>query len=343
MVSYEVNNTIYIMLENAHLRLSNESLVIEHPDSSLRHVPLHHLQAIVVLGNIQVTTPLIAYCAQKGISIVWCDQYGRFRGRLEGPLTGNVLTRRAQHLALSDPERTLQIAQQCIAGKISNQIQVLSRHMRNHAETAEILEPAIDSLSRYLEQVPEARTLDDLRGIEGSASRVYFGHFDLMIRQQRDSFRFQGRNRRPPQDRTNALLSFLYTIHVQEYASALEAVGLDYQVGYLHALRPGRPALALDLMEEMRPAFIDRLVLRLINQNQIRPDQFTSPRQNVVYLNDAGKRTVLQAYQERKRETVQHPDAAEPVPWGLVPFLQARRLARVLRGEATHYEPFIIR
>ncbi|GIV05699.1 MAG: CRISPR-associated endonuclease Cas1 1 [Fimbriimonadales bacterium] len=342
-MTYEVNNTIYITLQNAHLRLSNENLMIEHPDAPLRMAPLHHLQGIVVLGNVQLSSPLIAYCARHGIAVVWMDSYGRFQGRLEGNLSGNVLLRRAQHLALSDPDQTLSLARQFIAGKISNQIQVLSRHMRNHAENAETLEPAINSLMRYLEQVPETRTLDDLRGVEGGASRVYFGHFDLLIRMQREAFRFQGRNRRPPQDRTNALLSFLYTLYSQEYASALESVGLDYQVGYLHALRPGCPALALDLMEEMRPAFIDRFVISLINRRQVQSHHFESPRPNTVYLNSEGRRLVLQAYQERKRERVHHPDAAEPVPWAIIPHLQARRLARVLRGEAPYYEPFVIR
>ncbi|MCX7924450.1 MAG: type I-C CRISPR-associated endonuclease Cas1c [Fimbriimonadales bacterium] len=342
-MSYELNNTIYITLEHAHLRLSNENLVIEHPDSSLRYVPLHHLEAIVLLGNIQVSSPLIAYCAANGVALVWMDQYGRFRGRLEGVESGNVMLRRAQHLALSDPERTLSLAKQFIAGKIQNQIQVLNRHIREYLQNAAPLERAVEQLGRYLEQVPDARTLDDLRGVEGGASRVYFGHFDRLIRVQREAFRFQGRNRRPPQDRTNALLSFLYTVYCQDYCSAAQAAGLDYQVGYLHALRSGRPALALDLMEEMRPAFIDRLALRLINQGQVRADHFESRGANAVYLNPAGRRLVLQAYQERKRETVQHPDAAEPVPWGLIPHLQARRLARALRGDAPYYEPFIIR
>ncbi|OYT69569.1 MAG: subtype I-C CRISPR-associated endonuclease Cas1 [Armatimonadetes bacterium JP3_11] len=342
-MTYEVNNTIYIILQNAHLRLSNENLMIEHPEAPLRMVPLHHLQGIVVMGNVQLSSPLIAYCARNNIAVVWMDQYGRFQGRLEGCRSGNVLLRRAQHLALSDPDQTLSLARQFIAGKISNQIQVLSRHMRDYPQNSAPLEEAVTLLERYLEQVPETRTLDDLRGVEGGASRVYFGHFDLLIRMQREAFRFQGRNRRPPQDRTNALLSFLYTVYSQEYASALEAVGLDYQVGYLHALRPGRPALALDLMEEMRPAFIDRLVLRLINQNLIRPDQFDFSRPNAVYLNHEGRRVVLQIYQERKRETVHHPDAAEPIPWAIIPYLQARRLARVLRGEAPYYEPFVIR
>ncbi len=342
-MSYELNNTIYITLDNAHLRLSNENLVIEHPDSSLRYVPLHHLEAIVLLGNIQVSTPLIAYCATRGIALVWMDAYGRFRGRLEGVENGSVMLRRAQHLALSDPERTLSLARQFITGKIQNQIQVLSRHIREYPQNAAPLEQAVEQLGRYLEQVPNTRTLDDLRGVEGGASRVYFGHFDLLIRTQREAFRFQGRNRRPPQDRTNALLSFLYTVYCQEYCSALHAVGLDYQVGYLHALRAGRPALALDLMEEMRPAFIDRLALRLINQGQLQENHFEARGQNAIYLNPIGRRIVLQVYQERKRETVHHPDAAEPVPWGLIPHLQARRLARALRGDAPHYEPFIIR
>jgi CRISPR-associated protein Cas1 len=342
-MTYEVNNTIYVTLQNAHLRLSNENLMIEHPDSPLRMVPLHHLQAIVVMGNVQLSSPLIVHCARNNIAVVWMDQYGRFQGRLEGNQSGNVLLRRAQHLALSDPDQTLSLARQFIAGKIQNQIQVLSRHLRDYPQNAAPLEQAVTQLGHYLEQVPEARTLDDLRGVEGGASRVYFGHFDLLIRVQRETFRFQGRNRRPPQDRTNALLSFLYTVYSQEYASALEAVGLDYQVGYLHALRPGRPALALDLMEEMRPAFIDRFVISLINRRQVQPHHFESPRQNAVYLNLEGRRLVLQAYQERKRETVQHPDAAEPVPWAILPQLQARRLARVLRGDAPYYEPFIIR
>lgn len=342
-MTYEVNNTIYIILQNAHLRLSNENLMIEHPDAPLRMVPLHHLQGIVVMGNVQLSSPLIAYCACHGIAVVWMDQYGRFQGRLEGNRSGNVLLRRAQHLALSDPDQTLSLARQFIAGKIQNQIQVLNRHMRDYPQNSAPLEEAAALLERYLEQVPETRTLDQLRGLEGGASRVYFGHFDRLIRMQREAFRFQGRNRRPPQDRTNALLSFLYTLYSQEYASALEAVGLDYQVGYLHALRPGCPALALDLMEEMRPAFIDRLVLRLINQNLIRPDQFDFSRPNAVYLNHEGRRVVLQIYQERKRERVHHPDAAEPVPWAIIPHLQARRLARVLRGEAPYYEPFVIR
>lgn len=196
-MSYELNNTIYITLDNAHLRLSNENLVIEHPDSSLRYVPLHHLEAIVLLGNIQVSTPLIAYCATRGIALVWMDAYGRFRGRLEGVENGSVMLRRAQHLALSDPERTLSLARQFITGKIQNQIQVLSRHIRNHPETAERLGQAVEQIQGYLEQVPNTRTLDDLRGVEGGASRVYFGHFDLLIRTQREAFRFQGRNRRP--------------------------------------------------------------------------------------------------------------------------------------------------
>lgn len=341
-MQHEVKNTLYIMLENAHLRLSNENLVVEHPDSSVREVPLHHLQAIVLLGNIQVSTPLIGFCVERRISIVWCNQYGRFKARLEGALRGNVLLRRAQHLALSDPRQTLQLAQQFVLGKLHNQAQLLQRGIRRYPECAS-LSQALASIQIYLNQIPQTRSLDELRGVEGSAARVYFGHFDQLIRAQREAFRLQGRTRRPPQDRTNALLSFLYTMYVQECVSALEAVGLDPQVGYLHALRSGRPALALDLMEALRPAFVERLALRLVNQGIVQPDHFESPEPNAVYLNEVGRRVVLKAYEARQRETVQHPDAAEPVPWRLIPHLQARRLAQTLRGDTPTYEPFIIR
>lgn len=340
---YELNNTVYITTQNTHLRLSNENLVVEPPDQPMRYVPLHHLTAIVLLGNIQVSTPLIAHCAQHGIDIVWCDVYGRFRARLEGLQSGSVLLRTAQHDARIDPDRTLAFARQFITGKIANQIRVFQRHLRDHPEYAPRLQPALESLETYYEDALRAPTLNDLRGFEGSASRVYFGHYDLLIRNQREAFRFQGRTRRPPTDRTNALLSFFYTLHAQEHVSALHAVGLDPDMGLMHALRPGRPALALDLMEELRPAFIDRFVLRLINTRQIQPDHFDFLPHNAVYLNDAGKRIALQAYQERKQERVSHPDAAEPVPWGVIPHLQARRLARALRDPEATYEPFVIR
>jgi CRISPR-associated protein Cas1 len=340
---YELNNTVYVTTQNTHLRLSNENLVVEPPDQPMRHVPLHHLTAIVLLGNIQVSTPLIAHCAQHGIDIVWCDMYGRFRARLEGLQSGSVWLRKAQHDALNDPDRALSFARQFVAGKIANQMRVFQRHMRDYADAAQRLQPAVASLEAYHAQAHQAPTMDALRGVEGSASRVYFGHFDLLIRNQREAFRFQGRTRRPPTDRTNALLSFFYTLHAQEHVSALHAVGLDPDVGLMHVLRAGRPALALDLMEEMRPAFTDRFVLRLINTRQIQPDHFDFMPNNGVYLNQAGKRIALQAYQERKREQVSHPDAAEPVPWGVVPHLQARRLARALRDPEATYEPFHIR
>ncbi|BCW95156.1 MAG: type I-C CRISPR-associated endonuclease Cas1c [Fimbriimonadales bacterium] len=340
---YELNNTVYIATQNTHLRLSNENLVVELPDQPMRYVPLHHLSSIVLLGNIQVSTPLIAHCAHHGIDIVWCDSYGRFRARLEGMHSGSVWLRKAQHDALNDPDRALAFARRFVAGKIANQSHVMQRHIRDYADAAERLQPAVASLDAYYTHALQARTMDALRGVEGSASRVYFGHFDALIRNQRDAFRFQGRNRRPPADRTNALLSFFYTLHAQEHISALCAVGLDPNVGLMHALRAGRPALALDLMEEMRPAFIDRFVLRLINTRQIQPDHFDFLPHNAVYLNDAGRRVALHAYQERRREQVSHPDAAQPVPWGVVPHLQARRLARALRDPEAAYEPYQIR
>ncbi len=342
-MTYQLLNTLYVTTDGAYLRLNNEAVEVVLEGEVLKRVPLHHLGAIVMLGNINASPPLMERCAQDGRSLVWLNDSGRFRARVEGPVSGNVLLRRRQHSALNDAEMTRALARSFVQGKLQNQIQVLQRAARERAETADALRHAISQIRTYLQSLAEACDLDAIRGAEGYASKVYFNVLDWLITAQRDSFRMLSRSRRPPRDRFNALLSFAYSLLTSDCVSALEGVGLDPQVGYLHALRPGRPALALDLIEELRPAFADRFALSMVNLKQITPDHFEERPGGSVMLNDAGRRELLVAYQKRKQEQVYHPVLDARIPWGLVPHVQARLLARVLRGDILEYPPLQIR
>lgn len=342
-MTYQLLNTLYVTTDGAYLRLNNEAVEVVLESEVIKRVPLHHLGAIVMLGNITVSPPLMERCAQEGRSLVWLNEFGRFRARVEGPVSGNVLLRRVQHIALNDAETTCALARRFVQGKLQNQIQVLQRAAREHAETADSLREAVAQIRTYLQSLGAARDLDAIRGAEGYASKVYFEALDGLITAQRDSFRMLSRTRRPPRDRFNALLSFVYSLLTSDCVSALEGVGLDPQVGYLHALRSGRPALALDLMEELRPALADRFALSLVNLQQLTPDHFEERPGGAVLLNDAGRRELLVAYQKRKQEQVYHPVLDARIPWGLVPHIQARLLARVLRGDILEYPPFQIR
>lgn len=342
-MTYQLLNTLYVTTDGAYLRLNNEAVEVVLESEVIKRVPLHHLGAIVMLGNITVSPPLMERCAQEGRSLVWLNEFGRFRARVEGPVSGNVLLRRVQHNALNDAETTCALARRFVQGKLQNQIQVLQRAARERAETADSLREAVAQIRTYLQSLGAARDLDAIRGAEGYASKVYFEALDGLITAQRDSFRMLSRTRRPPRDRFNALLSFVYSLLTSDCVSALEGVGLDPQVGYLHALRPGRPALALDLMEELRPALADRFALSLVNLQQLTPDHFEERPGGAVLLNDAGRRELLVAYQKRKQEQVYHPVLDARIPWGLVPHIQARLLARVLRGDILEYPPFQIR
>ncbi len=342
-MTYHLLNTLYVTLEGVYLRLENEAVVVVHEDAEIKRVPLHHLQGIVMLGNIMVSPPLMHRCAEEGRALVWLDASGRFRARVEGRVSGNVLLRRAQHTALDTPDTVRLLAQTFVEGKLQNQIQVLQRAIRDRMPDNPTLTESVAHLKSYLQQLRAAPDLDAIRGVEGYASKVYFQSLDALITAQRDSFRFLNRTRRPPRDRFNALLSFVYALLTSDYVSALEGVGLDPQVGYLHALRPGRPALALDLMEELRPALADRFALSLVNLQQLTPDHFEERPGGAVLLNEQGRRELLVAYQKRKQEPVQHPVLQTRIPWGLVPHIQARLLARYLRGDILNYPPFTIR
>ena len=308
-------------------------------------VPLHHLTSVVCLGNVGFTTPLAHRLAEAGIALVLLDANGRFKARLEGPVAGNILLRQAQHAKAADPAFALATARACVAGKIKNARQVLLRGAREskQADEAAQLARGADDLAAALRGLPQAATLDEVRGVEGDAARRYFERLPLLVRPDaREDFRMDGRTRRPPRDRFNALLSFLYSMWMNDCRSACEAAGLDPQLGFLHAVRPGRAALALDLMEEFR-AQADRLALTLINRGQLSAGDFVQREGGAVLLDGDARKSVVVAYQERKKDELAHPLLAQPLPLGLVPLVQARLLARAIRGDTEGYLPFVPR
>lgn len=336
-------NTLYVTTTDTYLRLENETLRVEVDRETRLRVPLHHLTAVVCFGHVGLSSPLMHHLAESGIALVFLDDNGRFKARLEGAVSGNVLLRQAQFQLAAKSEFALGMAQACIAGKIKNTRGVLQRGARDakNEDEANTLRRLADDLAASLRSLPEASNLDALRGIEGEAARQYFSGLNLLIRpDQRQDFFMDGRTRRPPRDRFNAMLSFLYAMWMNDCRSALEAAGLDPQVGFLHALRPGRAALALDLMEEFRP-WADRLALTLINRGQLVAKDFALREGGGVLLEPEARKAVVVAYQERKREEIAHPLLAQSIPLGLVPLVQARLLARSLRDSNSPYVPFV--
>ncbi len=333
-------NTVYVTTEGASLRKDGENLVAEVEGAERARVPFHMLGALVVFGAIYISPSLIGACASAGITVTFLDRVGRFQARVEGPLAGNVLLRRAQYTASDRPE---DIVRGIVLAKVANQRAVLRRAIRDYGSEfeppqTERLNEVTDRLSRIVRRVNLAGlNLETLRGAEGEAANLYFSVFDMLIRSPDTELRFKGRSRRPPLDPINALLSFLYTLLTHDCRSGAESVGLDPAVGFLHRDRPGRPSLALDLMEELRPAFADRLALSLVNRRQLRAIDFEQRDGGAVWLSDTGRKTVLAAWQERKKQERQHLFLGEAAPLGLVPFLQAQLLARHLRGDLDAY------
>ena len=336
-------NTLYLTTPETYLRLDNDTLRVEVDHETRLRVPLHHLSAVVCFGHIGLSAPLMHRLAEGGIALVLLDDNGRFKARLEGAVSGNVLLRQAQFQRVADAAFTLDMARACVAGKIKNTRQVLLRGAREAKsdDEAKTLARLADDLAASLRALPAAASLDALRGLEGEAARQYFSGLSLLVRpDQREAFAMDGRTRRPPRDRFNAVLSFLYAMWMNDCRSALEAAGLDPQVGFLHALRPGRAALALDLMEEFRP-WADRLALTLINRGQLAANYFVLREGGGVSLQPDARKTVVVAYQERKKDEINHPLLAQSVPLGLVLLVQARLLARALRDDAAPYVPFV--
>ena len=339
---FELLNTLYLQTPGASAHLEHDAVRVVIDGETRLRAPLLRLESIVVFGPISVSTQLIHRCADDGRSLVFLTTGGRFKARLEGPVKGNVLLRRGQHLALNESEKTWRIARQVVAAKVQNSRLILMRAAReNQGNPAKTLRAAADDLANILNNVHDLKSLDHIRGAEGEAARIYFQTFNLLIRTEEEEFTFERRSRRPPRDRINSLLSFLYALLRGECHAALEGVGLDPQVGYLHALRPGRPALALDLMEELRPLVADRLALTLVNRRQLRANSFEALPGGAFQLTEEGRRATLSAYQERKKTLVEHRPLGQKVAIGLIPHLQARLLARHLRGDLAHYPAYV--
>lgn len=340
-------NTLYVTSEGARLRKDGANLVVEVEGEEKGRVPLHMLDGVVGFGRPGASPALMAACAQAGIALSFCDPNGRFLARIEGPRSGNVLLRRAQYRMADDPAARAAITRGIVAAKAANQRTVLMRALRDHGEGSAPASAALETAAARLADIARrtliAPDVDALRGLEGEAAATYFGVFDLLVRPAGDAFRFRGRSRRPPLDRINALLSFLYAMLGHDCRSALEAHGLDPQVGFLHADRPGRASTALDLMEELRPVLADRLALSLVNRGQLGADDFVIEEAGAVRLTDEARKRVLVAWQERKRDELTHPFLAEKAPLGMVAYCQAQLLARRLRGDLDGYPAFIWR
>lgn len=341
---HTIQNTLYIMTPNAYAHLENATVRIDVEREKKLQVPLHHLSGVVCFGNVMVSPALMHRLSDEGKSLVLLDDSGRFKARLEGPVSGNILLRQTHHKLAGETGFSLEFARAVVAGKIKNSRSVIQRGARESAiaeETAPLTRAA-DNLAASLRATATAANLDELRGVEGEAARGYFQAINLIVKPaMRDGFKLNGRTRRPPLDRFNALISFLYAMLMNDCSSACEAVGLDPQLGFLHAVRPGRAALALDLQEEFRSILCDRLALTLINRGQVNAGDFDEREGGAVMLNDKGRRTVVTAWQERKQEEVTHPLTESKIPLGLLPFIQARFMARTMRGEMEGYLPYL--
>ncbi len=331
-------NTLYITRQETYLHKERETIVIKHGDQKLAQFPSLALENIHCFGRVSVSPFLMGYLTQQGIGLSFFTEYGRFLARVQGPETGNVLLRRSQYRWADDEEKSLSVARLMIAAKIANSRSALQRELRNHGEQPD-LKKAVDALAVSLRNARHASSRASLMGIEGDAASRYFGALQPRIRAK--GFVFNGRVRRPPTDPVNALLSFAYSMITQDCVSALQGVGLDPYVGFLHRDRPGRPGLALDLIEEFRAGWADRLVLTLINRQQLKPKDFTQEASGAVRLSEDGRKTFLTHYQEKKREELMHPYLNEKVPIGLLPYCQALLLARHLRGDMQFYTPWI--
>ena len=337
----KLQNTLYLSTQGSYLHKERETLVVEHDGKKLGQLPMHALANIVCFGRIMVSPALMAATAEKGIGLTFLTEYGKFLANVQGPQSGNVLLRRAQY-RLSD-EAPITIARHMIAAKIENSRQVVMRSARNYGKNPAFTD-ATKQLKNSLRQVQHESDLDRLRGIEGDAANRYFGVFNEMIRpESRLSFAFEGRSRRPPTDAVNALLSFSYTLLTYEISSAMQTVGLDPHVGFLHRDRPGRVSLALDMLEEFRAPLCDRFVLSLINRRQVKKSDFAVEASGAVLLKDKSRKGFLKAWQERKQTEVTHPYTNEKIPVGLAPYIQCQLLARALRSDLEFYPPFIIK
>lgn len=336
-------NTLYVTSPDSYLSLDGETVVVLNQDKVLGRVPLHNLEGIVAFGYTGASPALMGECANRNISLCFLTPNGRFLARVTGRVYGNVTLRKEQYRISDDPDQSCKIAKNFITGKVYNARWVIERVTREHSMSVdcEKLKKVSAQLQHFIDLIRESTSCDHLRGYEGEAASLYFSVFDDLILQQKDYFYFKGRSRRPPMDRVNALLSFIYTLLANYNASALETVGLDPYVGFLHTDRPGRISLALDLMEELRPVMADRFVLSLINKRIVNADGFIVRENGSVEMSDETRKAILTQWQNRRQEKINHPFLEEKIEWGLVPYAQALLLARTIRNDMDAYPPFM--
>ena len=336
-------NTLYVTSENSYLTLDGENIVVYEEKQEIGRLPLHNLEGIVSFGYRGTSPALMGACADRNISLCYMTPQGKFLARVTGKIKGNVILREQQYRSSQDEEVSLSIAKNCILGKIYNSRWVLERAIRDHGLQIDVekVKSASDNLKKSLEYIKECQSKEQLRGYEGEAASIYFGVFDQLILQQKKDFPFHGRNKRPPLDNMNAMLSFVYTLLTNTVASALESVGLDPYVGYLHTERPGRVSLALDMIEELRAVLADRFVLSLVNKKIVTGKSFKQKENGAVLLDDEFRKRLLAEWQSKKKETLTHPYLKEKVEWGMVPYVQAMLLARYLRGDLDGYPVFL--
>lgn len=336
-------NTLYVTSEDSYLSLDGENVVVSDQGQEVGRLPLHNLEGIVSFGYRGTSPALMGACAERNISLCYLSPQGKFLARVSGKIKGNVILREQQYKSFLDDGKSLEVAKNCIIGKIYNARWVLERATRDHGlqVNVEELKRSSEKLKHSLAQVSDCQSKERLRGIEGEAAQIYFGVFDELILQQKQDFSFNGRTRRPPLDNVNALLSFVYTLLTNTITSALETVGLDPYVGCLHTERPGRVSLSLDLIEELRSVLADRFVLSLINKKIVTKKGFEKKENGAVLMDDKTRRSLLTEWQNKKKETLTHPFLKEKVEWGMVPYVQAMLLARYLRGDLDGYPPFL--
>lgn len=336
-------NTLFVTTENAYLSLDGENVVITCDKQELARFPLHALEGIFAFTYAGASPALMGACAKRDVNLCFCTTSGRFLARAVGETNGNVLLRRMQYRYADDLTISCRIAQNMVFGKVFNCRWSIERTIRDNGMRVNLkrLENSSQILKNSLQEIMNTETLESLRGYEGETASVYFSVFDEMILNNKDEFFFRTRNRRPPLDRVNAMLSFVYAMLANDCASALESVGLDSYVGFLHRDRPGRSSLALDLMEELRPCVADRFVISLINNRAIKGSDFEERETGAVIMTDGGRKIIIKAWQEHKRDKITHPYLKEIIPWGLVPYVQALLLVRYLRNDLDEYPPFL--
>lgn len=338
-------NTLYIMSAGSFLSRKGDTVNVSVEHETKYNIPIHNLDGIVCLGNVMCTPALMGMCGDNGVAISFLTENGRFLARVQGAVSGNVLLRREQYRRADSETHTAALARNFVLAKAANCRTVLLRAGRDRPQAPDIdkIRSAADTLKRHIDTLQHCSSVDEIRGYEGLVAKAYFGVFDHLVCAQKEAFTFRERSRRPPLDNMNALLSFVYTVLAHDVRSALESVGLDPAVGFLHRDRPGRPGLALDLMEELRPLVADRLALSLINLQQVRDTGFSKTESGAVVMDDKTRKTVLVAYQKRKQEQIRHPFLDEQIALGLVPFAQSLLLARHIRGDLDGYPPYFAR